>query len=405
MLLPGETIATALQSIRANLLRAGLTALGIIIGVAALIAMVALGSGAQKAVEASISALGTNLLRVFPGQSFQGGVASANRVSLTLDDAQALEKDGRLFTAVVPEIQRQVQVKLYNRNANLAVIGTTANYTAVQNSLVKYGRMFSAGDDAARERDAVVGASVPDLLGANQAAIIGQEIQIAGASFEVIGVLAEKGSSGSFVNVDEQILIPLQTARYRLFGTDRLRALTVQIMPGIPLERGMVDIERVLRREHKIRPGADNDFQIRNQQDILTTQQQATQIFTYLLAGIAAVSLLVGGIGIMNIMLVSVTERTREIGVRMALGASRRNIMLQFLIEALVLCTLGGAVGILLGTGLASAASAFLHWNTLVSLDSVILAFGFSAAVGVIFGLWPARRAARLDPIEALRYE
>ena len=167
----------------------------------------------------------------------------------------------------------------------------------------------------------------------------------------------------------------------------------------------MVDIERVLRREHKLRPGADNDFQIRNQQDILTTQQQATQVFTYLLAGIAAVSLLVGGIGIMNIMLVSVTERTREIGVRMALGASRRNIMLQFLIEALVLCTLGGTVGILLGTGLASAASAFLHWNTLVSLDSVILAFGFSAAVGVIFGLWPARRAARLDPIEALRYE
>ncbi|HTK43269.1 MAG TPA: ABC transporter permease [Gemmatimonadales bacterium] len=405
MLLPGETVVTALQSIRANLLRAGLTALGIIIGVAALIAMVALGSGAQKAVEASISALGTNLLRVFPGQSFQGGVASANRVSLTLDDAQALERDGRLFTAVVPEIQQQVQVKLNNHNGNLAVIGTTANYTAVQNSTIKFGRMFSAGDDAARQRYAVVGASVPDLLGANQAAIIGQEIQIAGASFEVIGVLSEKGSSGSFVNVDEQILIPLETARYRLFGTDRLRALTVQIMPGIPLERGMVDIERVLRREHKIRPGADNDFQIRNQQDILSTQQQATQVFTYLLAGIAAVSLLVGGIGIMNIMLVSVTERTREIGVRMALGASRRNIMLQFLIEALVLCTLGGTVGILLGAGLASAATAFLHWNTLVSLDSVILAFGFSAAVGVIFGLWPARRAARLDPIEALRYE
>src|SRR4029453_14384774 len=249
--------------------------------------------------------------------------------------------------------QQQVQVKLNSRNANLAVIGTTANYTAVQNSTIKYGHMFSAGDDAARQRYAMGGASVPDLLGANQAAIIGQEIQIAGAAFEVIGVLGEKGSSGSFVNVEEKILVPLQTARYRLFGTDRLRALTVQITPGIPLERGMVDIERVLRREHKIRPGADNDFQIRNQQDILTTQQQATQVFTYLLAGIAAVSLLVGGIGIMNIMLVSVTERTREIGVRMALGASRRNILLQFLIEALVLCTLGGTVGILLGTGLA----------------------------------------------------
>ena len=172
-----------------------------------------------------------------------------------------------------------------------------------------------------------------------------------------------------------------------------------------PLERGMVDIERVLRREHKIRPGADDDFQIRNQQDILSTQQQATEVFTYLLAGIAAVSLLVGGIGIMNIMLVSVTERTREIGVRMALGASRRNIMLQFLIEALVLCTLGGTIGILLGAGAAFAASKLLHWNTLVSPGSVALAFGFSAGVGIVFGLWPARRAARLDPIEALRYE
>jgi putative ABC transport system permease protein len=404
-MLVSETFAAALQSIRANLLRAGLTALGIIIGVGALIAMVALGSGAQKAVEASINALGTNLLRVFPGQSFLGGVASANRVSLTLDDAKALEQDGRLFGAVVPEIQQSLQVKRGSRNANLNIDGTTANYAAVQNSPIKYGRMYSAGDDAARQRYAVVGASVPDLLGVNQAAIIGQEIQIAGLGFEVVGVLAEKGSAGSFANVDEQVLIPLQTARYRVFGTDRLRSITVQILPGIPLERGMVDIERVLRRQHKIRPGADNDFQIRNQQDILSTQQQATEVFTYLLAGIAAVSLLVGGIGIMNIMLVSVTERTREIGVRMALGASRRNIMLQFLIEALVLCTLGGVIGILLGAGAAMAASSLLHWNTFVSPGSVALAFGFSAAVGIIFGLWPARRAARLDPIEALRYE
>ena len=400
-----ETVATALESIRVNLLRAGLTALGIIIGVGALIAMVALGSGAQAAVEASINALGTNLLRVFPGQSFQGGVASAQRVSLTLDDATALQRDGRYFSAVVPEIQQQLQVKLGNRNANVSVDGTTTDYPAVQNSPLKYGRMFTAGDDAARQRYAVVGASVPDLLGVNQAAIVGQEIQIAGLSFEVIGVLAEKGSAGSFVNVDEMILIPLQTARYRVFGTDRLRSITVQIMQGIPMERGMVDIERVLRREHKIRPGADDDFQIRNQQDILSTRQEATQVFTYLLAGIAAVSLLVGGIGIMNIMLVSVTERTREIGVRMALGASRRNILLQFLIEALVLCTLGGALGILLGTGVAVGASKLLHWNTLVSPASVALAFGFSAAVGIIFGMWPARRAARLDPIEALRYE
>jgi putative ABC transport system permease protein len=285
------------------------------------------------------------------------------------------------------------------------VDGTTTDYPAVQNSPLKYGRMFTAGDDAARQRNAVVGASVPDLLGVNQAAIVGQEIQIAGLSFEVIGVLAEKGSAGSFVNVDEMILIPLQTARYRVFGTDRLRSITVQIMQGIPMERGMVDIERVLRREHKIRPGGDDDFQIRNQQDILSTRQEATQVFTYLLAGIAAVSLLVGGIGIMNIMLVSVTERTREIGVRMAVGARQRDILLQFLVEALTLAVAGGAVGVLLGLGAAFRIASAFGWPILVRADVIAIAVLFSGLVGVGFGLYPARKASKLDPIQALRFE
>ena len=401
----GETVRVAFSSIRDHKLRALLTMLGIIIGVAAVIAVVAIGTGAQRKIEARIQALGANLLTINPGQSFMMGRASDIRVSLTVKDAEALAQDAHLLTAVEPEMNRSLQVKYGNKNLNVNILGATPNFAQVRNFEVPFGRMFTEGDDGSRQRYAVLGASVPTMLDANPAALIHQTIQIRGQPFEVIGVLNAKGSTGMGGNQDEQIVIPLSTARYRIFGTDRLRGIAVLVRDGMTLDQGMLDIERVLRREHKIRPGADNDFQIRNQQDILSTQQQATQVFTYLLAGIAAVSLLVGGIGIMNIMLVSVTERTREIGVRMALGASRRNIMLQFLIEALVLCTLGGLLGILLGAGVAEAASYLLHWNTLVSLESVLLAFGFSAAVGIIFGLWPARRAALLDPIEALRYE
>jgi putative ABC transport system permease protein len=244
------------------------------------------------------------------------------------------------------------------------------------------------------------------MLGGNPGAMIHQTLLIRGIPFEIIGVLSEKGAAGGFgPNPDEQILIPLETAKYRVFGSDRLRTLSVEVKDGVPIQQGMVDLERILRREHRIRPGADNDFTIRNPQDILATQQEATQVFTTLLASIAAVSLVVGGIGIMNIMLVSVTERTREIGVRKALGARRRDIMLQFLVEALALCLLGGLIGILLGTGAAMVLSRWMQWNTLISGQAVAVAFGFSAMVGLFFGIWPARRAARLDPIEALRYE
>ena len=404
-MLIGETVGVAFQSIRANKLRAALTMLGIIIGVGAVITMVALGSGAQRAVEERISALGANVLSVFPGQSFGGGVARAERVSLTTDDYDALRRDGTLLKAVVPEMQSNSQVKYGSQNINVTTLGTTPAFLEVRNFEVEHGRMFTSGDDEARQRYVVLGAAVPEMLGANARAMLGQTVSIRGIPFEIIGVLSEKGAQGGWGNPDEQLLIPLSTAKYRVFGSDRIRSLAVQVRDDVPLEQGMVDIERVLRREHRIRPGGPNDFQIRNQRDILATQQEATEVFTYLLASIAAVSLVVGGIGIMNIMLVSVTERTREIGIRKALGATRANILLQFLIEALALCLVGGVLGILAGVGTAVGLAKFMQWNTFISPTAIVVAFTFSAAVGLVFGLWPARRAAMLDPIQALRYE
>jgi putative ABC transport system permease protein len=404
-MLVGETVAVAFQSIRANKLRSVLTMLGIIIGVGAVITMVALGSGAQKAVEDRIAALGANVFTVFAGQGSRGGIRITDRTILSTDDYESLVRDGKLLKAVVPEMQQSLQVKYGNQNSNINVVGTTPNYIEVRNYTVPHGRMFTPGDDEARQRYAVLGAAVPRMLGANPAAMINQTLMIRGISFEIIGVLSEKGSAGGWSNPDEQILIPLQTAKYRVFGSDRLRSMSVQVADGVPIQQGMVDLERILRREHRIRPGGENDFTIRNQQDILATQQQTTEVFTTLLASIAAVSLVVGGIGIMNIMLVSVTERTREIGLRKAVGATRTNILLQFMVEALALCLTGGMFGILLGTGAAMALSRFMQWNTLVDPTAVAVAFGFSALVGLFFGIWPARRAARLDPITALRYE
>ncbi len=399
-----ETIVVALAAIRANVLRSMLTMLGIIIGVAAVITMVALGSGAQAAIEEQIQALGTDRLSIYPGQSFHRGVASSSRVSLTTDDAAALAADAPALRAVVPELSSNFQIKYGSRNANIRVVATTPEYVTVNNMELVAGRNLGHGDGDARRRVAVLGSAVPEMVDANGEAMIGQELVIRGLRFEVIGLLAEKGGQG-FSNPDERILIPLETGQYRVHGSDRLGSITAQVLHPDSITVAMIGIEGVLRREHGIRPGAENDFQIRTGTEFLTTAQEATETFTFLLAGIAAVSLLVGGIGIMNIMLVSVTERTREIGLRKAVGARRSNIMYQFLVEALTLCMLGGVIGVIVGAGGAEALHRFKDWNTLVSPRAVALAFAFSAAVGVFFGMWPARRAARLDPIEALRHE
>jgi putative ABC transport system permease protein len=404
-MLIGETIRVAFGSIRANKLRAALTMLGVIIGVAAVITVVAMGSGAQKAVQDRINALGANLVTINPGMGRGvGGVASADRAAMHVADADSLRTEATTLDAVVPELSRNQQVVYLNSNINTSIVGTTANYVAAHNYTITFGRNFTDGDDASRQRYAVVGSDVPKLLNANPAAIVGQSIAIRQIPFEIIGVLSSKGSQG-FQNPDEQILIPLSTARFRVFGNDLLRSISVIVNTKVPLERGMVDIERILRKQHKIRPGQDDNFQIRSPKDILATQQQTAETFSTLLLSIAAVSLLVGGIGIMNIMLVSVTERTKEIGIRKALGATKLTIMLQFLVEALVLCISGGTLGILIGVGASIFVSRQYGTTTVISPVAIASSFVFSGLVGLFFGLWPARRAASLDPIAALRYE
>ena len=404
----GEILAVALGALRANKLRSLLTMLGIVIGVGAVIAMIALGNGAQQQVNDRIKALGTTLLTVQPGQQRTGGgfASEADRARLSLKDAAALEVRATNIAAVQPQMTRNFQVQFKNKNTNVRVLATSSNYLEVRNYKVEYGRMFTTAEDNMKERVAVLGPAVlTNLEVSSPEAIIGEPIRIRGIQFIVVGVLASKGSGTGFGNPDEQLLIPIQTGRYRIFGNDRLGEIGVLAKneEGIPL--AMADIQKILRREHKLRSNRPDDFQIRNQSDFLTNLAETTQVFTLLLAGIAAVSLLVGGIGIMNIMLVSVTERTREIGVRKALGATRWNILFQFLIEAVVLCLLGGAIGVALGTGGAELLNRTFNWTTKVAPQSIGLAFGFSAAVGLVFGVWPARRAAKLDPILALRYE
>jgi putative ABC transport system permease protein len=403
----GETLSVALGALRANKLRSMLTMLGIVIGVAAVIAMVALGTGAQTAVKERISALGTTLLTVTPGQQRGMGVVIADQQTrLTMEDARALEERATNLLAVQPEMNRNLQITWTNKNAQASVVGTSSNYLEVRKYKLLAGRMFTRLEDEAKQRVAVVGPAVATNLGLTAPdALLGENIRIRGIQFTVVGVLESKGQASPFGNPDEQILIPINTARFRVLGTDRLRSISVLAPSEEKIPDAMADIQKVLRREHRLRQAQPDDFSMRSQADFLNTLGETTQVFTYLLSGIAAVSLLVGGIGIMNIMLVSVTERTREIGVRKALGATRKNILLQFLIEAVVLCCLGGLVGIAVGSGGALAMSRAFAWNVSVSPAAIGLAFVFSAAVGVIFGVWPARRAAILDPIVALRYE
>jgi putative ABC transport system permease protein len=301
---------------------------------------------------------------------------------------------------------KQLQVQYRNTNTSTQIIGATANYADVRKYTIGQGRMFTAADDEGRKRVAVLGATTAQNLAPDDPnSLVGASVRISGIQFDVIGIFAPKGGATGFNDPDDEVVIPLNTARFRVFDTKYLRSINVEAQSEAMIPQTMTEIDRILRRQHRIPQGRPSDFDIRNQADFLNAAQQTTQVFGLLLAGIATVSLIVGGIGIMNIMLVSVTERTREIGVRKALGATRTNILIQFLIEAVVLCLLGGLIGIFLGAGGAMAMRYGFHWNTDVAPNSILLAFVFSAAVGVIFGVWPARRAAAMDPIMALRYE
>ena len=310
----------------------------------------------------------------------------------------------RNVVAVSPEQSSRQQVKLGNRNLNLSVIGTTQDHAVVNGFEIEAGRMLTAIDDSSRRRVAVLGAEVVEQLESTAVELLGRTILVKSLPFEVVGVYRKKGAVGPG-NPDDDVYVPISTSQYRVTGNDRLQSVSVQVVPGVELAQAMVEIERVIRREHGLAPGADNDFAVIDRKQFLATQQQTTEILGFLLAGIAGVSLVVGGIGIMNIMLVTVTERTREIGIRKALGATRFDILTQFLAESVVLCVLGGLLGMLLGIGAARALASLAGWQTYVTPDALLLAFAFSAGIGVLFGLWPARRAASLDPIAALRYE
>ncbi len=393
----------ALRSLWANKMRSSLTMLGVIIGVGAVIVMLGIGEGAKRQVSKRITSMGTNLLVVRPGLGRRSHVRSGAVKTLIPKDADAIRSEVANIAAVAPEASKSAQVKYFSKNTNTNILGSTEDYLGVNNFELAEGRFIEPEDVRRRAKVAVIGATPNKELFEGDSAL-GERIKIKGVNFEVIGVLKAKGQSG-YRDPDAMIVVPLTTAMYRLFGIKNLRAINVQVTHQKAMSNAQADIEELLMRRHRIAEGGQPDFNIRNQAEILKTMNQVTETFTTLLAAVAFVSMLVGGIGIMNIMLVSVTERTREIGIRKAVGARQRHILFQFLVEAVVLSVLGGLLGIAAGLLAAHLVGQSGSWTTAVRTDSIIFAFSIAAGTGVFFGLYPAYKASRLDPIEALRYE
>ena len=406
-----QSVRIALRSLRVNKLRTALTMLGIIIGVGAVIAMVAVGAGAQARVAEQIQSLGSNLIIVLSGSTTSGGIRLGHGTQLTIteDDAAAIAREVAAVQVAAPSMRGTAQVVYGNLNWSTVIQGVTVDYAEARDWPVVTGRGVSPEDVDGAVKVAVLGqTTAQNLFG--DAPPEGQIIRIKKVPFTVVGMLARKGQSSWGQDQDDIILIPLSTAKKKVLGASQANpravgAISIKIRTGEDMPEAEGQIRALLRQRHRLQPYQDDDFWLRNLSEVLQTQEESSRVMTSLLAAIASVSLLVGGIGIMNIMLVSVTERTREIGLRMAVGARRRDILAQFLVEAVTLSLIGGTIGIVLGVGGSEAISRFAEWRTLVPPEAVALAFGFAAAIGIFFGFYPARKAARLDPIEALRYE
>ena len=401
-----ELLKMAALSLIANKLRTLLTMLGIIIGVAAVIAMVSVGMGVKKNVVDSISRLGSNLLMVMPGSSNRGGVrgAAGSVITLTYDDAKAIKDKIKDVNYVSPTVQGSYQVVYGHENWNTTVTGVIPEYVDIQSLTLKSGLFFSEHDVEVRSRVAVIGTTVASNL-FGEVNPVGKKIRVGNAPYTVIGLLASKGQSNMGQDQDDVVLIPLTTAQERLIGITYVRSINVQVSDSDKMDNVQAQIETLLRQRHRIKKGAEDDFNVRNLTSLMETMSETTTMITLLLGSVAGISLIVGGIGIMNIMMVSVTERTREIGIRKAIGATYSNVMLQFLIESTMISVIGGIIGIFLGIGLARAISEFGEFTTVISALSIVVSFGFSLFVGIVFGMLPARKAAKLDPIDALRYE
>ena len=395
-----------LWSLTGNKVRSSLTMLGIVIGIASVIAMVAIGQGAQNSIAKSIESIGSNLIIVMPGAARGSGVSQGrgSAETLTLEDADAISTQVADVSAVAPEVSRRYQLTAGSNNTNTQVVGTLPTYTDVRNVEIDLGAFLNDQQVKSSSKVAVLGATARDDLFGTDANPVGQAVRIKGISFTVIGVTAAKGGSG-FNNPDDYVYVPITTAQHYLSGDNFVSDISVAATSSDMISAAQQEVTDLLLTRHKITDPTAADFNIMNQADIISTASSVTGTFTMLLASIAGISLLVGGIGIMNMMLTTVTERTREIGLRKAVGVRRMYINLQFLAEAVVLTFLGGIIGIILGWVASMVASHFLNMNTQVSVSAVLLAFGVSAGIGIIFGFYPARRAAALSPIEALRYE
>ncbi|MDE0084833.1 MAG: ABC transporter permease [Candidatus Poribacteria bacterium] len=399
-----ESLANAFRGLLANKLRSLLTMLGVIIGVGAIITTTSIGEGAKADITERIQTLGANILAVRPGQSMFRGRSSADaRRTLTVEDADTLRERGQNFWYVTPEVSNRAQVKYVNKNTNTTIVGTSAEYLVTANFTVENGKFFNENDIRRRERVCVLGKTVVDNL-FGQRDPVGKTVKIRNIGFHVLGVMKEKGASG-WRNPDDQVFIPYTTAMKRVFGVEHLSSISLQAKNDKLLQVAETEATELVRKQHKIPINKDLDFHIRNQAEFIETAEQSSQTFTNLILGIAVVSLLVGGIGIMNIMLVSVTERTKEIGLRKAVGAQRLDILFQFLVESTTLALIGGLVGVGVGIAGAEIVTSIWEWRTVISPVYGFLSFVVSALVGIFFGAYPAWKAAKLHPIDALRHD